>query len=162
MKPATQEQKDKAEARRLKFRALAKSLSALPKAERDALAARLPGIVTVEGRALSTFNMCLIAAQCPGATIVGGFKQWKKAGRSVKKGEHGLSLWIPGGMRKRDDGSEHMGFVSGVVFDVAQTEEIAAAAPVATCAQVVAEHFDPSGALRAAGVLEVISVGAPA
>ena len=129
MKPATEQQKEAAEARRAKFRNLAKQLSAMPAADRAALAARLPGIATIEGRTLSTFNMCLIAAQCPTATIVGGFKQWRKAGRTVRKGEHGLSLWVPCGSVKRDDGTERVQFLSGVVFDVAQTEEIHTAQP---------------------------------
>ena len=159
MKTATPEQKEAAEARRLKFRSLAKQLSALPAADRAALAARLPGISTIEGRSLSTFNMCLIAAQCPSATVVGGFKQWRKAGRSVRKGEHGLSLWVPCGTVKRDDGSDRVQFISGVVFDVAQTEELPAkdAAPEVTASSSaeVAAFIDPDASLQRAGLLRV-------
>ncbi len=170
MKPATEEQKAKAEARRAKFRTLARQLSAMPAEQRAALAAKLPAIATVEGRMLSPFNMCLIAAQCPSATIVGGFRQWIKAGRVVRKGEAGLSLWCPAGSRKAaDDGEEVAGadgvrFIMGCVFDVSQTEELQAKEPEvkATCAQKIAEHFDPSGGLRAAGLLEVVHVGGDA
>ena len=135
---ATAEQKEKAEARRLKFRALAKQLSALPAHERAALAARLPVIATIEGRTLSPFNMCLIAAQYPSASIVGGFRQWLKAGRVVRKGESGLSLWCPAGKRKESasapaDASDNDSprFIAGCVFDVSQTEELQAEAVAA-------------------------------
>lgn len=48
----TQEQVE----RRVKMRSLARQISLMSKEEREAMAARLPGIVTVEGRALSLFN----------------------------------------------------------------------------------------------------------
>lgn len=125
----TQSQKDAAEQRRAKFRQLAKQLSAMPEADRQAIARKLPGIATVEGRALSTINTLLIAAQCPTATLVGGFKQWKKAGRSVRKGEHGLSLWCPfrakdgEAVADQDEGGK-VRFGMGIVFDVSQTQPI--------------------------------------
>lgn len=156
MKAATKQQKQAAEQRRAKFRNLARQLGAMPKAQRDALAARLPGIATVEGRTLSTINTCLIAAQCPSATIVGGFRQWKKAGRSVKKGEHGLSLWVPFGVKDADTGETDTRFGMGTVFDVAQTEEISAAPAVTASATVeVAAFIDPAGTLQSAGLLRV-------
>ena len=133
MRNLTAEQQAAASARRDKFRALAKKLSAMPAAaDRAALAAKLPVIMTIEGRALSPFNMCLIAAQFSGATIVGGFRQWKRAGRAVRKGEHGLSLWCP--FRAKADGVDAEGdvrFGMGTVFDVSQTEELQAQAAAA-------------------------------
>jgi hypothetical protein len=40
------------------------------------------------------------------ATIVGGFRQWLKQGRCVKKGEHRSDIWIPlGDKEAREDGS---------------------------------------------------------
>ena len=67
--------------------------------------------------------------------MVGGFNQWKDKGRSVKKGEHGLMIWIPS-IRKGEQGSEspttgdvdkvEMRFTMGTVFDITQTEETAA------------------------------------
>jgi len=166
MKTATEQQKAAGEARRAKFRTLAKQLSALPAAKRAEIAAKLPAIATIEGRTLSTVNMCLVAAQFPTATIVGGFRQWLKAGRAVRKGEHGISLWVPAGTRKADGEQaetvtgDKVRFLAGVVFDVSQTEEIQKAEEVkATCEQAIADHFDPSGALRKAGILEVVHVG---
>ena len=63
--------------------------------ERTALVMRLGAIVTCEGHALSAFNSCLVLTQFPTASMVGGFHQWQPKGRKVKKGEHGLMIWIP-------------------------------------------------------------------
>lgn len=122
----TQEQREAAESRRKGFRELARKIGAMSPEDRAVLAAKLPAIVTVEGRALSIFNQCLIAAQCPTATIVGGFRQWIKAGRCVRKGEHGVALWCPTGTRSDDNGVpvEDVHFIMGTVFDVAQTEVV--------------------------------------
>ena len=142
------------DAKRTKFRQLAKQLSAMPRADREALAARLPVISTIEGRTVSAINMCLVAAQIPSATIVGGFKQWRKAGRVVRKGEHGASIWVPF-KSKADDNAENsdVHFGMGTVFDVAQTEEIGAV--TATASPEVAAFIDPAGTLQNAGLLKV-------
>ena len=99
--------------------------------QRAAMAARLPGIVTVEGRALSPFNCCLLAMQAPSVTMVGGFRQWINAGRAVRKGEHGMSIWVPkmpkdDPNRQGDESSsaDEVHFLLGTVFDVSQTDEI--------------------------------------
>ena len=133
MKPATEEQKAVAKAKREKFPALAKQISAMTPEERSALASRLPGLVTVDGRQLSPFNVCLIVSQGGhAATMVGGFRQWLKHGRAVKKGQHGFSIWVPSITKStlpRNDSSDEttakkIEFLTGYVFDVAQTEEI--------------------------------------
>lgn len=106
-------------------RKLAATISKMSDTERAAMAARMP-VVTVEGRTLSVFNCCLVSTQCPSATVVGGFKQWLAAGRAVRKGEHGYSIWVPCG--KKGDGEQAEGekpfFMLGTVFDVSQTQEI--------------------------------------
>src|SRR5208282_4903090 len=86
--------------------------------------------------------LCLM--QIPGASMVGGFRQWLKLGRCVRKGQHGASIWVPAGARKADSppagagedahdagvagegsgGSDRTRFVIGTVFDVSQTDEI--------------------------------------
>lgn len=124
------EQIAKTEARRARFRQLAKQIGDMSDAERETLAARMVGIATVEGRILSACNVQMIALQNPTATIVGGFRQWLKAGRCVRKGETGLMIWVPI-IRK---GAEATGetaakpdetrFMCGTVFDVSQTVEI--------------------------------------
>ena len=126
MRQATAEQKAAAAERRSKMRAIAKTISDLDAAQRASLAAR-SNIVTIEGRALSVFNQCFAATQNPTATVVGGFRQWLAAGRAVRKGEHGIAIWVPC-KRKDADGQEgeadETRFILGTVFDVSQTIEV--------------------------------------
>ena len=132
---ATPEQKEKAQARREQFRSLCAKVADLDDGARQALAARMLA-TTVEGRTLSFGNQLLIALQRADVTLVGGFHQWKKAGRAVKKGESGLMIWCPTDRRGEreqiapDGASEKVitnvdekpGFILGYVFDVSQTE----------------------------------------
>jgi len=86
-------------------------------------------------------NLLLIAAQRPQARQVAGFTTWKRLGRSVKKGEHGIAILAPCVKRrtsgrvpakpKRDLSVNHaetdadevvIGFRGAYVFDVSQTE----------------------------------------
>jgi len=131
MRRATPAQKEAAQERRKRFRELAKQVADMPEADREALAAKIVGIVTVEGHVLSLHNMALLALQNPHVTIVGGFRQWINAGRAVRKGEHGLMIWVP--ISKPKDGVEvpdgaeaptETRFLIGTVFDVSQTDEI--------------------------------------
>lgn len=138
-KQLTAEQKAKAEARKAQFRDLWKRVSAMPELERIQLSNRL-GLVTCEGRGLSLTNQMLIALQRPGATVLGGFRQWLKQGRAVRKGEHGCMIWVPCGVKggadaaaaPAGDGDAGEGagvrFIVGTVFDIGQTEEVNAAA----------------------------------
>jgi hypothetical protein len=128
------EQKQKSEERRARLRGLAKQISGMGAAERADLAARCP-VMTIEGRVLSQFNQCMVAMQNPTATICGGFRQWIKAGRAVRKGEHGAAIWIPTGKTQdattpneptaEDTEGQSVRFILGTVFDVTQTDEIA-------------------------------------
>lgn len=137
----TAEQKAKAEARRARFRELAKSVAEMTDEQRQQIVNKFGAVVTCEGRVLSHFNTCLLFSQTDGkASMVGGFNQWKDKGRTVKKGEHGLMIWIPSA-RKIDsakesapageEGESKPGFVMGTVFDITQTEAIEVAQPVA-------------------------------
>lgn len=76
-------------------------------------------------------NQWLIYLQRPTATEVHSFQNWKKYGRSVKKGEAGLMIWVPIGISKKTEeelaegdtsDEKPTGFVVGYVFDVEQTE----------------------------------------
>jgi antirestriction protein ArdC len=123
----------------------------MPEADRKAFAAKCPVIATIEGHALSPVNTCLIAMQSPGATIVGGFRQWLKAGRVVRKGEHGLSLWIPKTPKKDDaaqpgesSSSDEIHFLMGTVFDVSQTEVFTGKPVAPVPADQAASDFQPS------------------
>ena len=119
------------EARRARFREMCKKIDAMTDAERKALSDKIL-VTTVEGHALSMHNQCLIAFQRDGVTLVGGFVQWKKAGRVVKHGEHGMMIWCATSARKEEkaeaeaEGEEAKpGFIMGTVFDVSQTEPLA-------------------------------------
>ena len=84
-------------------------------------------------------NQLLLALQCPNATIVGGFRQWKMQGRCVKRGEHGHMIWVPmihGSAEGESDTPqpsdldgategkpERLRFLVGTVFDISQTSE---------------------------------------
>lgn len=46
-------------------------------------------------------NVLLIAVQCPHATHVAGFHAWKKLGRWVRKGEHGIAILAPQPIKAR-------------------------------------------------------------
>ena len=119
------------DARRASFTALAQDLAALSDTERATLAARMATVTTVEGRALSVHNACLVAMQCPTATLVGGFNQWISAGRSVRKGEHGLMIWAPckgatdPNLQPGEITTDRQKFITVTVFDVSQTDAIA-------------------------------------
>ena len=116
------------EERRARLREIASQVAKMSDEQRAALAARV-SITTIEGRSLSMHNQCLLAYQIPSATIVGGFKQWIKAGRAVMKGQHGSVIWVPIGRKDKETGEiqERTGFVLGNVFDVSQTQEIGGA-----------------------------------
>ena len=83
-------------------------------------------------------NAMLIFMQCPNASHVAGYHDWKrKFGRQVKRGEHGITILAPCPYRSREeveetapDGStattiqlgQRVGFRTVTVFDVSQTE----------------------------------------
>lgn len=131
MRKPTEEQKAKAAEKRANMRALAARISKMDASERAELSARLPGVVTIEGRALSLHNQFMLAFQMPAATVVGGFRQWKAAGRSVRKGQHGACIWFPldKGKKSEDnpepngDEKSSMHFGLATVFDISQTQE---------------------------------------
>jgi hypothetical protein len=140
----TAEQSARAAERREKFRDLARKIAALSDAERSELVVRAGAVLTCEGRALSLVNTLSLVMQRPGVSVVGGFWQWKRCGRRVRKGETGLSLWIPrvgkvegsaaDGPADLSYGGEPIGdaagqraapsrrFIVGTVFDVSQTD----------------------------------------
>lgn len=133
-KPVSDEAKKKAAERKEKMRLLAAQVSKLSEAQRFEMAAKYP-VLTIEGRALSIYNACMVATQLPSSTVVGGFRQWLAAGRAVRKGEKGLGIWIPCGSSKAseempnaeaNDGetADRCYFTMGTVFDISQTQEI--------------------------------------
>lgn len=128
-KEATPEQKEAAQARRAAIKNLCAIVKALPIEKRVLLAASY-GIRNPDGRELSPFNQCLLVHQNSSVSIVGGFQQWKKLGRSVKKGERSLAIWVPCGKQAESaseaganpDTENDRFFILGSVFDITQTE----------------------------------------
>lgn len=133
----TAEQQAARDERKAKFRSLWKQVAAMP-VERRVLLSRQYGFRTCEGHELSLGNQMLVALQHPTASVLGGFLQWLKHGRAVKKGEHGVMIWVPTGGRKAEvtaEGAEPVNgesedetrFIIGTLFDVSQTGEVEAA-----------------------------------
>lgn len=122
------EQAAKREERRARFREFVDRLGAMSEEQRQEIVAHLPGLVTPEGHLLSDGNACLVFFQRPTATMVGGFKQWIKNGRCVRKGESGLMIWIPTQRKQKEDDDpntpKRAGFIVGNVFDISQTDPI--------------------------------------
>lgn len=120
----TPEQVEASKARRQALYQLSKQLSAMTSDALFDLALRSP-VSTCEGHPLSPFNQCLVALQCPTATIVGGLRQWQRHGRNVTKGSHGYGIWVP--RRSKEDPaptevvSEDQRFLLVTVFDILQT-----------------------------------------
>jgi hypothetical protein len=104
-----------------------KTLSEMTEEQRQAIADKF-GIVTVEGHLLTPHNQCFLVAQSEiNFTIVGGFQQWKKAGRIVRKGKHGFLIFVPS--KAKNEGNpemisdeEDVHFFTATVFDISQTE----------------------------------------
>lgn len=128
----TQEQKDAyRKEKKEKINRIRKTISEMTEEQRQAIAEKF-GIVTVEGHSLTAHNQCFLVAQAElNFSIVGGYKQWQKAGRSVRKGEHGFYIFVPSKSKEEPNNSIEVSaddetpfFFSAVVFDISQTEQI--------------------------------------
>lgn len=74
----------------------------------------------------SRVNRILIMLQTGGkATCVRSYKAWQKLGYNVKRGEKGISIWVPRFKKEKDENGKEIGekvyFWTGTVFDVSQT-----------------------------------------
>ena len=81
----------------------------------------------------SANNIVLILKQCPDATLVKSYLDWKKSGVSIKKNEKGIKILVPMHIKKKNveilnlDGEdkekneEYIHYKIGYVFDVSQT-----------------------------------------
>ena len=108
-----------------KVKLLRQKLSSLTEQEKQAFIDR--GIIaTIEGRQLSLHNTLLVYLQCNGKTptVVGGYQQWRQAGKHVNKGEHGYTIWFPVG-DKDEQGDVKLArqFFTTTVFDISQVME---------------------------------------
>jgi hypothetical protein len=127
----TQEQKEILhQEKKEKIIRIRKTLFEMTEEQRQAIAEKY-GIVTVEGHLLTPHNQCFLVAQSEiNFSIVGGFQQWKKAGRIVRKGEHGFLIFVPSKIQQDDNSEmisdeEDVKFFTATVFDISQTEVIA-------------------------------------
>jgi hypothetical protein len=114
------------EAKKAKMKQLAEQFAKMSEAERVELSNQLGSLRTIEGRPLSFKNSALLYFQKKGVSIVGGFQQWKKAGRIVRKGEKALAIFCPAS-RKTEEGETTDSpsfFFTGSVFDISQTEPL--------------------------------------
>jgi len=118
---------------RAHMREIAGKVAKLSDAERAELAARAP-VTTCEGHTLSTYNQVFLAYQSAmSLTLVAGFRQWLKAGRAVKQGQHAAGyIYVPMVAKAKSGNPEttadpdDLRFRLVPVFDVTQTQEIAA------------------------------------
>lgn len=129
----TAAQRARAEEKRERMRQWARELGGLDEAGREALAERLGRVVTIEGHPLSVRNTIVCHYQRDGVSVVGGYQQWKQAGRQVRKGEQGIGIWTPGAERADEGGGEDADgvidekrrgprYLVVTVFDISQTD----------------------------------------
>jgi antirestriction protein ArdC len=69
-------------------------------------------------------NVYLIWLQCPFASYIAGYQQWKALGRQVRKGEASIAITAP--ITKKREGEEKgydlLGYKTASVFDISQTD----------------------------------------
>jgi hypothetical protein len=142
------------EAREIAREKIEQLAAELARGQSDTLKAYLAAMARFPRYSLN--NMLLIATQRPDARQIASFGTWRRLGRYVRKGEHGIAILAPivkhgkrngvPGSRIRElpakceDGEPRevvMGFRGAYVFDVSQTE----GAPVPEFASVAG---DPS------------------
>jgi hypothetical protein len=155
-KTLTAEQIERRDARRAKFKALWKQVANTSELERIQLANKL-GLVSCDGHQLSIGNQMLIALQNPTASVLGGFRQWLKHGRAVRKGQHGAMIWVPTGRKstieptapganvitaEETNGENDTRFIIGTVFDIGQTAEIETSSDCMGSQENVETHFN--------------------
>lgn len=126
-----EEKRNYRQAKKEKILALINKLSTLSDEQRGIIANQVH-ISNPEGRVLSSRNQMLIFLQAPDEvakqlTVVAGIHQWKKYGRKVIKGQHGMMIAVPA-IPKNEEGEESENnrdpefFLYKSVFDVSQTE----------------------------------------
>lgn len=73
-------------------------------------------------------NILLIALQCPQATYVTGYQNWKNFNRIVRRGEKAIRIIAPCPYKKENtetgEEEEHIFFRTASVFDISQTIQI--------------------------------------
>jgi antirestriction protein ArdC len=117
-----------------KARELSAKIARMSQEERERLSAKMVSVFNPEGHQLTLHNTLLLMGQCEreDLTLVAGFKQWIKAGRVVRKGEHTIGfINVPIHKKAKDASEDDKGklyFKLVPVFDVSQTDELQAVA----------------------------------
>jgi len=129
MKNLTEQQKiEYREKKKSRIQTIRKTLSEMTEEQRTQLIEKFGIVTTIEGHPLTAHNTCFLYAQTEKpVTVIGGFQQWLKAGRIVKKGEKSLLIFVPS--QRSNEGNEAAGdddvfFFTANVFDITQTEVI--------------------------------------
>jgi hypothetical protein len=80
----------------------------------------------------SEYNQAFLLRQLPTATDVRPLKAWNAAGRSVRRGQKALRVWIPkrgtaipADLSTMTETQQRQYFVLGPVFDISQTKPMA-------------------------------------
>jgi antirestriction protein ArdC len=69
-------------------------------------------------------NIYLIWLQCPFASYVAGYQQWRNLGRQVRKGETSIAISAPITKKREGEASGYdvLGYKTASVFDISQTD----------------------------------------
>jgi hypothetical protein len=118
------------EEKKTRIKELMSKISQLSDEQKQILVEKL-GITNPEGHILTGRNQALLYFQAEGSplSVVGGFQQWQKYGRVVRRGEHGYLIAVPANNKKVEDSSDADDptfFLWKAVFDISQTEEMTA------------------------------------
>ncbi|HMN47874.1 MAG TPA: ArdC-like ssDNA-binding domain-containing protein, partial [Ignavibacteriaceae bacterium] len=89
------------EEKKERIKQLVKKLSEFSDEQRETIAQKF-GIRNPEGHMLTGRNQSLLYLQAEGKplSVVGGFQQWQKYNRVVKKGERGYLIAVPSAVKK--------------------------------------------------------------
>ena len=118
------------EEKKTRIKEVMSKISQLSDEQKQKLVEKL-GITNPEGHILTGRNQALLYFQAEGnpLSVVGGFQQWQKYGRVVRRGEHGYLIAVPANNKKVEDSSDADDptfFLWKAVFDISQTEEMTA------------------------------------
>lgn len=111
-------------AKKQKIKAIYQSVKDLTQDQKDQLMMQL-NIKNPEGHYLSGRNCILLERQAAiynpniSFSVVGGFQQWQKHNRKVKKGESGFYIAIPSKKENQEsENSDEVFFFFKAVFDI--------------------------------------------
>ena len=126
-------QSPEAVARKERVRLLAETIAGMSEEEKQAYIDRVGVVARIgaEGRQLLSIpNMVMALYQREGVTLVGGYRQWAKMGRQVRKGEQSIKIFAPRAVTRVVEAEGESVSIGGVrfvlisVFDISQTDLI--------------------------------------